>query len=67
MRSGRERETVVVRGASCKSKFDVDKTKQTRWFSFKGEIVSNRYDFVLYASATQEPTRHKSQQFKVLP
>ena len=42
-------ETEVVGGASFTSRFDTDKIMQIDWFSFKEEIVSNRYDFVLFA------------------
>ena len=38
----------MVRGASFTSKFDIDKIRQIGRFRFMEEIVSNRYDFVLY-------------------
>ena len=39
----------MVGGASFNSRFDTDKITQIDWFRFMEEIMSNRYDFVLYA------------------
>ena len=38
----------MVRGTSFTSGFDVDEIMQMGWFRFMEEIVSNRYEFVLY-------------------
>ena len=41
-------ETDFVREASFISRSDVEKIMHQGWFKFMEEIVSNRYDFVLY-------------------
>ena len=51
------RETEAVRGASCTSRFDIDKITHIGWFIFMEEIASNRYDFVLYALFRLEPVK----------
>ena len=42
-------ETEVVGETSFNSRFDIDKIAHRDWFRYMQEIVSNRYDFVLYA------------------
>ena len=47
----------MVRGASLTSRFDADKIMHMGWLRFVEEIVSNRYDFVLYALFDLEPVK----------
>ena len=51
------RETVVVRGESFTSRFDMDKITQIGWFRFMEEIASNRYGFELYALFDRESVK----------
>ena len=39
----------MVEGASFTRRFDIDKIMQICWFRFMKAIVSNRYDYALYA------------------
>ena len=47
----------MVGGARFTSRFDIDKITQIGWFRFRKKIVSNRYDFVLYALLDLEPVK----------
>ena len=37
--------------------FDIDKITQIGWFRFMEEILSNKYDFVLYALFDLKPMK----------
>ena len=39
------------------SRFDIDKITRIGWFRFMEEIVSNRYDLVLYDVFDREPVK----------
>ena len=45
----RKGETEVLSGATFMSRFDIDEIMQIGWCRFMVGIVSNRYDFELYA------------------